>query len=125
MAMVGQTIYPFVLLVQCDSHAERLNVFGDMLEEEEKRLQAKVALQSLFNGADAKQTTISPRRRRAPPRGEANRGGRHERGAQCRPLASDARFCARFAAIGPSRTRQSVTRVVETKKNLRDVSTCQ
>ena len=48
MAMVGQTIYPFVLLVQCDSHAERLNVFGSMLEEEEKRLQAKVALQSLF-----------------------------------------------------------------------------
>jgi hypothetical protein len=43
-----------VLLVQCDSHAERLNVFGDMLEEEEKRLQAKVALQSLFSGADAK-----------------------------------------------------------------------
>ena len=49
LAMVGQTIYPFTLLVQCDSHAERLNVFGSMLEEEEKRLQAKVALQSLFN----------------------------------------------------------------------------
>jgi predicted amino acid-binding ACT domain protein len=49
LAMVGQTIYPFTLLVQCDSHAERLKVFGSMLEEEEKRLQAKVALQSLFN----------------------------------------------------------------------------
>lgn len=60
MAMVGQTIYPFVLLVQCDSHAERLNVFGDMLEEEEKRLQAKVALQSLFSGADAKKDDEPP-----------------------------------------------------------------
>jgi Lon protease-like protein len=48
MTMVGQTIYPFVLLVQCDSHAERLNVFGSMLEEEEKRLRAKMSLQSLF-----------------------------------------------------------------------------
>ena len=72
--MVGQTIYPFVLLVQCDSHAERLNVFGDMLEEEEKRLQAKVALQSLFSGADArKQTTISPRRRRERGRSQQRR----------------------------------------------------
>ena len=57
-AMVSATIYPFVLLVQCDTHAERLSVFGEMLEEEEKRLQAKVALQSLFSGgmggADAK-----------------------------------------------------------------------
>ena len=56
--MVSATIYPFVLLVQCDTHAERLSVFGEMLEEEEKRLQAKVALQSLFSGgmggADAK-----------------------------------------------------------------------
>ena len=60
LAMVGQTIYPFVLLVQCDSHAERLNVFGDMLEEEEKRLQAKVALQSLFAGADAKKDDEPP-----------------------------------------------------------------
>ena len=39
-----------MLLVQCDTHAERLSVFGEMLEEEEKRLQAKVALQALFSG---------------------------------------------------------------------------
>jgi Lon protease-like protein len=49
-AMVSATIYPFVLLVQCDTHAERLSVFGEMLEEEEKRLRAKVALQALFSG---------------------------------------------------------------------------
>jgi hypothetical protein len=48
--MVSATIYPFVLLVQCDTHAERLSVFGEMLEEEEKRLRAKVALQALFSG---------------------------------------------------------------------------
>ena len=48
--MLASTVYPFVALVQCDSHAERLNVFGEMLEEEEKRLQAKVALQALFSG---------------------------------------------------------------------------
>jgi hypothetical protein len=52
-AMLASTVYPFVALVQCDSHAERLNVFGEMLEEEEKRLQAKVALQKMFEGAAA------------------------------------------------------------------------
>ena len=50
LAMVKATLYPFVLLVQCETHGERLNVFGEMMEEEEKRLQAKVALQSLFSG---------------------------------------------------------------------------
>jgi len=54
LAMVNSTLFPFVLLVQCDSHAERLNVFGQMLEEEEKRLQAKVALQSLFGNFEKK-----------------------------------------------------------------------
>ena len=50
LAMVNATLYPFVLMVQCETHGERLSVFGEMLEEEEKRLQAKVALQSLFSG---------------------------------------------------------------------------
>ena len=50
LAMVKSTLYPFVLLVQCDTHGERLKVFGEMIEEEEKRLQAKVALKSLFAG---------------------------------------------------------------------------
>ena len=47
-------MYPFALLVQCDSHAARLDVFGDMLEEEERRVcSAKLALQSLFSSASA------------------------------------------------------------------------
>lgn len=50
LSMVNAALYPFVLLVQCETHGERLSVFGEMLEEEEKRLQAKVALQSLFSG---------------------------------------------------------------------------
>ena len=54
-AMVRAALYPFVLLVQCDSHAERLNVFGEMLEEEEKRLQAKMSLRNLFGGAGGKE----------------------------------------------------------------------
>ena len=54
-AMVSAALYPFVLLVQCESHAERLNVFGEMLEEEEKRLQAKMSLRNLFGGAGGKE----------------------------------------------------------------------
>jgi hypothetical protein len=30
-AMVDATLYPFCLLVQCETHGERLIVFGDML----------------------------------------------------------------------------------------------
>ena len=40
--MIDASIFPFLYLTQLDSHAERLAVFGDMLEDEEKRLQAKV-----------------------------------------------------------------------------------
>jgi len=43
--------------VQCETHGERLGVFGEMLEEEEKRLQAKVALQSLFSGKGSDQAS--------------------------------------------------------------------
>jgi len=90
LTMVYASLFPFAVLVQCHTHAERLTVFGghqfntlsprhpprcepslvelnehpmtwrwrfnlslktgEMLEEEEKRLQAKVALQSLFSG---------------------------------------------------------------------------
>mmetsp|Transcript_22663 Transcript_22663/g.36472 ORF Transcript_22663/g.36472 Transcript_22663/m.36472 type:complete len:437 (-) Transcript_22663:2158-3468(-) len=57
VAMVNATLYPFVVLVQCETHGERLGVFGEMLEEEEKRLQAKVALQSLFSGKGSDQAS--------------------------------------------------------------------
>jgi hypothetical protein len=52
-SMVSAALYPFALLVQCDTHGARLEVFGEMLEEEEARLRAKLALQSLFSSASA------------------------------------------------------------------------
>ena len=77
--MVSAALYPFVLLVQCDSHAERLNVFGEMLEEEEKRLQAKMSLRNLFGGG-GKEDDGGGHHRRGEGRGGPGRVSGEERG---------------------------------------------
>ena len=38
----------FQALLQADSHAERLVIFGDILGKESRRLTARLALQSMF-----------------------------------------------------------------------------
>ena len=90
----------------------------------EKRLQAKVALQSLFSGADAKTVLLISRRSRERGRSQ-QREGRHERGAQCRSLASSRAFARAAGDRSVSNKTVYVTRSCRREKNLRDVSTCQ
>lgn len=49
LELLNSAIYPFQYLVQMDSHAERLDYFGQLLEEEEKRLTAKNTLRAMFS----------------------------------------------------------------------------
>ncbi len=49
LELLNSAIYPFQYLVQMDSHAERLDYFVELLEEEEKRLTAKNTLRSMFS----------------------------------------------------------------------------
>lgn len=50
--LLNSAIYPFQYLVQMDSHAQRLDYFGELLAEEEKRLAAKNALRLMFKGSE-------------------------------------------------------------------------
>jgi hypothetical protein len=47
--MLNEAIYPFQYLVQKDSHAERLDYFGEIMLQEEKRLATKKMLRSMFS----------------------------------------------------------------------------
>ena len=49
LELLNSAIYPFQYRVQMDSHAERLDYFVELLEEEEKRLTAKNTLRSMFS----------------------------------------------------------------------------
>jgi len=50
--LLNSAIYPFQYLVQMDSHAQRLDYFGELLAEEEKRLAAKNTLRLMFKGSE-------------------------------------------------------------------------
>jgi len=46
--LMSDPYLPFQLLLQAESHSERLRLLEEMIEEEHKRLQARAALKSLF-----------------------------------------------------------------------------
>ena len=50
--LLNSAIYPFQYLVQMDSHAERLDYFGELISEEEKRLAAKNTLRAMFESTE-------------------------------------------------------------------------
>jgi len=50
--LLNSAIYPFQYLVQMDSHAERLDYFGELVSEEEKRLAAKNTLRAMFESTE-------------------------------------------------------------------------
>ena len=53
VVLLNEAIYPFQYLVQKDSHAERLDYFGELMEQEEKRLAAKNMLRNMFSSSDS------------------------------------------------------------------------
>jgi hypothetical protein len=59
--LLNEAIYPFQYLVQYDSHAARLDYFGnEMVAVEEKRLAAKNVLRSMFAGGDSSDDKATP-----------------------------------------------------------------